>query len=178
MQGVDLRQVIRERGGLPTDEAYATALQLADGLAAIHEVGVIHRALKTPNIMRDLRGQIRLMDFGIAKEWGAAASATATGLVMGTPEYMSPEQARGEKIDFRSHIYALGIVVFEIFTGRVPFRAETPLATILKHLQEPPPLDGPEGARIPPAVKEVLRKALAKDPAAPYPTLQERRHDL
>jgi serine/threonine protein kinase len=174
MQGVDLRQILRERGGLPTPDAYATSLQLADGLHAIHEVGVIHRDLKTPNIMRDTRGQIRLMDFGIAKDWGAAASsATATGLVMGTPEYMSPEQARGEKIDFRSDIYALGIVIFEIFTGRVPFRAETPLATILKHLQEPPPLDGPEGALIPPAVREILRRALAKDPGARYSTVEE-----
>ena len=174
MQGVDLRQILRERGGLPHDEAFATSLQLADGLHAIHEVGVIHRDLKTPNIMRDTRGQIRLMDFGIAKDWGAAAaSATATGLVMGTPEYMSPEQARGEKIDFRSDIYALGVVIFEIFTGRVPFRAETPLATILKHLQEPPPLDGPEGERIPPAVREVLRTALAKDPNARYTTVEE-----
>jgi serine/threonine protein kinase len=173
MQGVDLRQILRDRGGLPMDEAFATSLQLADGLHAIHEVGVIHRDLKTPNIMRDTRGQIRLMDFGIAKDWGAATSATATGLVMGTPEYMSPEQARGEKIDFRSDIYALGIVIFEIFTGRVPFRAETPLATILKHLQEPPPLDGPEGARIPPSVREVLRKALAKEPGARYATVED-----
>jgi serine/threonine protein kinase len=174
MQGVDLRQVIRDRGGLPTDEAFTAALQIADGLSAIHDVGVIHRDLKTPNIMRDTRGQIRLMDFGIAKEWGAAAaSATATGLVMGTPEYMSPEQARGEKIDFRSDIYALGIVIFELFTGRLPFRAETPLATILKHLQEPPPLDGPEGVRIPPPVREVLRKALAKHPDERHATVDE-----
>jgi serine/threonine protein kinase len=174
MQGVDLRQILRERGGLPAEEAFQTSLQIADGLGAIHDVGVIHRDLKTPNIMRDTRGQVRLMDFGIAKEWGAAAaSATATGLVMGTPEYMSPEQARGEKIDFRSDIYALGIVIFEIFTGRVPFRAETPLATILKHLQEPPPLDGPESARIPPAVREVLRKTLAKDPGARYATVED-----
>jgi serine/threonine protein kinase len=173
MQGVDLRQVIRDRGGLPTDEAFTAALQIADGLSAIHDVGVIHRDLKTPNIMRDTRGQIRLMDFGIAKEWGAVASATATGLVMGTPEYMSPEQARGEKIDFRSDIYALGIVIFELFTGRLPFRAETPLATILKHLQEPPPLDGPEAVRIPPPVREVLRKALAKHPDERHATVDE-----
>src|SRR6185436_5619602 len=117
LEGVDLRQVLRERGGLPADEAFRTVLQVADGLQAIHEVGVIHRDLKTPNIMRDARGTIRLMDFGIAKEWGAANSATATGLVMGTPEYMSPEQARGDKIDFRSDVYALGIILYELFTG-------------------------------------------------------------
>ena len=102
--GVDLRQVLRQQGGLPPEDAFRTALQIADGLQAIHEMGVIHRDLKTPNIIRDARGTVRLMDFGIAKEWGASTSATATGLVMGTPEYMSPRQARGEKIAFRSDI--------------------------------------------------------------------------
>ncbi|HET9317313.1 MAG TPA: serine/threonine-protein kinase, partial [Vicinamibacteria bacterium] len=114
MQGVDLRQILRERGGLPPDEAYATALQLADGLHAIHEVGVIHRDLKTPNIMIDSSGQVRLMDFGIAKQsggTGATLSGTAMGMIVGTPEYMSPEQGRGEKVDFRSDVYALGVVI-------------------------------------------------------------------
>jgi serine/threonine protein kinase len=173
LEGVDLRQVLRERGGLPADEAFRTALQIADGLQAIHEVGVIHRDLKTPNIMRDARGTVRLMDFGIAKEWGAATSATASGLVVGTPEYMSPEQARGDTIDFRSDVYALGIIVYELFTGRVPFRAETPLATILKQLQEPPPLAGPEAAALPEAVKAVLGRALAKSASDRYATVQE-----
>src|SRR5262245_361523 len=173
MEGVDLRQVLRERGGLRGDEAFDVALQVADGLEAIHDVGVIHRDLKTPNIMRDARGNARLMDFGIAKEWGKGGTLTATGLVVGTPEYMSPEQARGEKVDFRSDLYALGIVVFEIFTGRVPFRAETPLATILKQLQEPPPLDGPEAAGLPEPVKPVLRRALAKDSKERFASVRE-----
>ena len=175
LEGVDLRQILRgQQKGLPLDEAFAVCLQTAEGLQAIHDVGVIHRDLKTPNIMRDARGQVRLMDFGIAKEGGAAAtSATATGLVMGTPEYMSPEQARGEKIDFRTDIYALGILVFEVFTGRVPFRAETPLATILKHLQELPPLDAPEAAGLPEAVKHLIGKALAKNPQERFQTVEE-----
>src|SRR5262245_6517708 len=115
LDGVDLRQVLRQQGGLPPEEAFRTALQIADGLQAIHEMGVIHRDLKTPNIMRDARGTVRLMDFGIAKEAGGEAtlSGTAFGMIVGTPEYMSPEQARGEKIDFRSDIYALGVVIFE-----------------------------------------------------------------
>jgi eukaryotic-like serine/threonine-protein kinase len=173
LEGVDLRQVLRQQGGLPADETFAVSLQVADGLEAIHDVGVIHRDLKTPNIMRDDRGNVRLMDFGIAKEWGKGATLTATGLVVGTPEYMSPEQARGEKVDFRSDIYALGIVVFEVFTGRVPFRADTPLATLLKQLQEPPPLDGPEAAGLPEAVKPVLRRALAKAPSERFSTIRE-----
>ena len=128
------------------------AIQIADGPAAPSTTsGIIHRDLKTPNIMRDARARPA---HGLRHRQGLAAraarAATATGHVVGTPEYMSPEQARGEKLDFRSDIYALGIVIFELFTGRVPFRGETPIATILKHLQEPPPLDGPEAARIPP----------------------------
>jgi serine/threonine-protein kinase len=173
LEGVDLRQLVREKGGLPPAEAFDVALQVCDGLAAIHEVGVIHRDLKTPNIMRDKRGLLRLMDFGIAKESGVDGTATATGLIIGTPEYMSPEQARGERIDFRSDIYALGIVIFEIFTGRVPFRSDTPLGIILKHLQEPPPLDGPEAAAVPAAVKDVLRSALAKTAAERYGSVAE-----
>jgi serine/threonine-protein kinase len=173
LDGVDLRQVLRQQGGLAPEDAFRTALQIADGLQAIHEMGIIHRDLKTPNIMRDARGTVRLMDFGIAKDWGAATSATATGLVMGTPEYMSPEQARGEKIDFRSDVYALGIITYELFTGKVPFRAETPLATILKQLQEPPPLDGPDAAALPQALKPVLARALAKGAGERYGTVQE-----
>jgi serine/threonine-protein kinase len=173
LEGVDLRSVLRGSGGLPTEEAFDAALQVCEGLRAIHEVGIIHRDLKTPNIMRDPRGVLKLMDFGIAKEWGSDASATATGVVLGTPEYMSPEQARGERVDFRTDVYALGIVVFEVFSGRVPFKADTPLGTILKHLQEPPPLDGPEAERIPPGVRGLLRRALAKPQADRFASVAE-----
>ena len=114
--------------------------------------------------MRDARGVVRVMDFGIAKALGmASGGATVTGQIIGTPEYMSPEQARGDQIDFRSDIYALGIVVFEIFTGSVPFRGETPIATLFKHIQDPPPIEGRRG--IPPRLVPILKKALAKDPA-------------
>ena len=118
-------------------------LQVAEGLQAIHEVGIIHRDLKTPNLMRDARGIVKLMDFGIAKgsEETGTGGLTVTGAVMGTPEYMSPEQCRGEKIDARSDIYSLGVVAYELFTGQVPFRGDTPVATIFKHIQDPVPLD-------------------------------------
>jgi predicted Ser/Thr protein kinase len=164
IRGVDLRQVLERRGALPAGEAFAVAIQIADGLDAIHEAGIIHRDLKTPNIMVDDRGRIRLMDFGIAKlaNREATLGATAFGVVVGTPEYMSPEQARGEKVDFRSDVYALGIVIFELFTGKVPFRGETPIATIFKHIQEEPPL---RAAALPPALVPILEKALAKKSA-------------
>ncbi len=129
VDGKDLRQVLREHGAFPAETAFEIGAQAADGLQAIHDAGIIHRDLKTPNLMRGVDGTVRLMDFGIAKQFGAeGTAATATGAVLGTPEYMSPEQGRGEKIDQRTDIYSMGIVIFELFTGRVPFHGDTPFA--------------------------------------------------
>ena len=151
------------------EEACDVAIQVAEGLQAIHEVGIIHRDLKTTNIMRDSRGAVRLMDFGIAKvENTDLHGLTITGQVMGTPEYMSPEQCFGEKLDHRCDIYALGVVFYEMLTGSVPFHGDTPVATLFKHIQDPVPLDGPVGGRIPPPVAAVLRRALAKNRADRY----------
>ena len=180
IEGTDLKQIVQSSGALSPEEAYEVAIQLAEGLRAIHEVGIIHRDLKTANVMRDGRGRVRLMDFGIAKQLGveATAGATGTGHILGTPEYMSPEQARSQPLDPRTDIYALGIVIFEIFTGRVPFHGDTPVATLLKHLQDPPPLDAREGEGIPAPLVMVLRKALAKDPADRYATTEDLAGDL
>src|SRR5262249_32876511 len=161
-----LNQVIRERGPLLPKDAFEVAIQVVKGLAAIHEAGVLHRDLKTPNIMRDSRGVVRLLDVGIAKlltPTGALA-VTAVQRVVGTPEYMSPEQIRGDDLDERSDIYALGVVIFEIFTGVVPFQGKSPLDTLLRQVNEPPPLYGEAAARLPTSLVPVLRKALAKDP--------------
>jgi serine/threonine-protein kinase len=162
VDGVDLRRQIQQRGALAEPEAFEVAIQAAEGLQAIHRAGIIHRDLKTANIMRDASGRVRVMDFGIAKRHGT--ESTLGGRVVGTPEYMSPEQARGHKIDFRSDIYAMGVVIYEMFTGRVPFQGDTPIATILMHLNEPPPWE-PQGAPpLPPRLVPVLRQALAKTP--------------
>jgi predicted Ser/Thr protein kinase len=182
VDGTDLRQLTRERGGfLPATEAFDVAVQAAEGLQAIHDVGIIHRDLKTSNIMRDSRGLVRLMDFGIAKTEGADRSGgglTVQGQIMGTPEYMSPEQCRGEKIDPGSDIYALGIVIYEIFTGQVPFRGDTPVATLFKHLQDPVPFEGPVAGRIPLPAVPVLRKALAKNRDERHASAEELAEDL
>jgi len=175
VEGHNLKQILRERGALLWEEAYDVALQTVEGLQAIHDVGVIHRDLKPGNLMRDAQGVVRLMDFGIAKVWqhGNDSGITGVGQIVGTPEYMSPEQVRGGHLDFRSDIYALGVVFYELFTGRVPFRADTSTATMIKHLEEEPPLEGPEAAQIPSALLPVLRQALAKKPSERYSTCRK-----
>lgn len=169
VEGDDLKQLARSRGGLlPIEETFDLAIQITDGLQAIHDVGIVHRDLKSSNIMLDSRGLVRLMDFGIAKVAGTdrtGGGLTSTGQIMGTPEYMSPEQCLGDKIDYRSDIYSLGAVIYEMFTGQVPFRGDTPVATLFKHIQDPVPFEGPVAGRIPLAAVAVLRRALAKDRA-------------
>lgn len=169
VEGETLKDALRRRGALPAAEAFETAIQVAEGLGAVHQAGVVHRDLKSANIMLDRTGRIRVMDFGIAKREAEAGSA-ASGYVVGSPEYMSPEQARGVPVDARSDLYALGVVVFEAFTGDVPFRADTPVGTLLLHLEAPPPV---EKAPIPPALRPVLRRALAKDPSERFGSARE-----
>jgi putative nucleotidyltransferase with HDIG domain len=171
VSGTDLKKVVQAQGGLTAGAAFGVALEIAAGLQAIHEVGIIHRDLKAKNIMLDSRGVVRIMDFGISKESGT--QATAIGMVMGSPEYTSPEQAEGQPVGFATDIYSLGIVVFELFTGAVPFRGENAMATLLKQVKEEPPLDGPAAAKIPPSVVPVLRTALAKSADARYPSVRE-----
>ena len=186
VEGKNLRELLRERGLIPWVEACDIALQAAQGLQAIHEAGVIHRDLKGANLMIDAQGVVRLVDFGIAKaslkdvekDQQSDSSLTDTGQVVGSVEYMSPEQVRAMPLDARSDIYSFGIVLFELFTGRVPFRGETPMTTMLKHLEAAPPLDGPEVALVPPDLVPILRRALAKDPDDRYPTTRALLADL
>jgi len=174
VEGTNLKEILKRRGALPPEEACGLAAQVADGLEAIHRVGIVHRDLKTLNVMIDAHGAAKVMDFGIAKKVGGEGTPASSGsYVVGSPEYMSPEQARGQPVDFRSDIYALGIIVFELFTGRVPFHGDTPVATLLMHLETPPPLEGPAASSIPLSARPVLRKALAKNPPERYASARE-----
>jgi eukaryotic-like serine/threonine-protein kinase len=172
VDGVDLHRVIRERGPLPAQDAFDVAIQVAKGLSAIHEAGVLHRDLKTPNIMKDARGVVRILDFGIAKLLNPTGklAVTAVQRVVGTPEYMSPEQIRGDDLDERSDVYALGVVIFEVFTGIVPFQGKSPLDTLLRQVNDPPPLYGEAATRLPTSLVPVLRRALAKNPRDRHPS--------
>src|SRR5262245_49504063 len=171
VEGENLRERVRRTGPLPADEATRIAVDIARGLEAIHEAGVVHRDLSPFNVTVDAKGRVRVMDFGIAKRVAAETGAgSAAGYVLGNPEYMSPEQARGRRVETRSDLYSLGVVLYELLTGRPPFRGDTPVETLLAHADARPPLDDP---RIPPRLRSVLERALAKDPQARFATAQE-----
>ena len=180
VDGVDLKHLLRRQGPFPPEQAFDTVMQAARGLEAVHSASIVHRDLKTANIMRDVRGVVRLMDFGIAKQFegDSGTGATMTGQVLGTPEYMSPEQARGHDVDLRTDLYALGVVLYELLTGDVPFRGETPVATLLLHIEEPPVLVGPKAVRIPPTAVPVLECALAKSKQERYGSARAMLHAL
>jgi tetratricopeptide (TPR) repeat protein/predicted Ser/Thr protein kinase len=135
VEGRDLRGVIHEKGKIAPDEAVPIVLQTAAALEAAHHAGVVHRDLKPQNIMVDKDGRVYVMDFGIARSL-ETPGMTQTGALMGTPEYMSPEQAKGEKVDARSDLFALGIIFYEMLTGISPFKAETAMAMMFKRTKE------------------------------------------
>jgi serine/threonine protein kinase len=168
VEGAELKRLLRD-GPLPDALGFEVAIQAAEGLQAVHAHGIIHRDLKPSNIMVDRRGVVRLMDFGIAKEAESEGGLTGSGQMMGTPEYMSPEQARREKVSYASDVYALGCVVYEAFVGAPPFHADTPLNTLYMHVHDPPPLAGRGGRALPERLEPLLRKALAKKAADRYP---------
>jgi serine/threonine protein kinase len=163
--GGSLRDVLNKRGALPLDEATAYIEQAAAALDYAHSQGVIHRDLKPANFLLASDGRLVLADFGIARIMEESASnsgLTGIGTVLGTPEYMAPEMARGEPIDYRVDIYELGIVLFQMLSGHVPFTGSSPIAVAAKHIQQPMPFLQRENPAIPPAVDAVIQKATAK----------------
>src|SRR5215213_11080604 len=159
---------------LPIDEIDRIFTQLADALGYAHSRGIVHRDLKPANALIDSHGNIFLTDFGIAKLLESASPRlTQTDAIMGTPAYISPEQAQALKVDQRSDIYSFGIILYEMVTGRVPFIADTPLAVIIKHVSDPLPLPSSVKSDIPPSIEQVILKALAKDPKDRFSTAEE-----
>ena len=176
--GTTLKDHLRE-GPLTPDAAYDVSIQITRGLNAVHELGIVHRDFKTANIMINREGVAKLVDFGIAKHVSAdLTSPTAQGMIMGTPEYMSPEQIVGGPAGFHSDIYALGCVVYEVFTGHAPFRGGTAAATVYMHMHDEMPVEGEDAKRLPPPLVPVLRRALAKNALARYESVGEFFHAL
>jgi serine/threonine-protein kinase len=175
--GEDLRSFVRRSGHLTSGKAVSIAKQVCEGLAEAHRFGVIHRDLKSSNIMIDREGNARIMDFGIARTF-ESREITGLGIIIGTAEYMSPEQARGQKVDQRTDLYALGIILYEMVTGRVPFEDEITLNILRKHEIEqphPPKVLNPE---ITDSLNRLILKCLEKPAERRYQTAGDLLRDL
>jgi serine/threonine protein kinase len=175
--GTNLKEFIKNAGQLSLMQAFQIAGQICDGLEAAHNQGVIHRDLKSQNIIINPSNQIKIIDFGLAHT-AHLQGMTATGLIMGTPEYMAPEQVEGKRVDERADIYSLGIILYELFTGQVPFTGDSAIAVGFKQMKEQPPAPRSIAAHVPPEVETIIMKCLEKNPLQRYPTVTEVKHQL
>jgi len=170
------------RGALPPEEASDIAFQIASALGAAHARGIIHRDLKPDNVQLIARGGsdrfVKVLDFGIAKVGGANSKLTRTGTVFGTPHYMSPEQASGQSVDSRADVYALGVILFEMMTGRVPFDGDTFMGILSKHMFEPPPRPSDVVDQDFGGLEPIVMRALAKKPEDRYASMEDLTVDL
>src|SRR6266851_1626099 len=172
VEGRDLRKLLVEKGKFPPEQAARIMLQICRALEAAHTEGVIHRDLKPQNIMLDSGGRVYVMDFGIARS-AYLPGMTQTGALIGTPEYMTPEQARGEKLTERSDIFSLGVIFYEILTGKAPYPADAPLATLWKRMQEPVTPPAQLEPSLPAAVNAIVVKALEIEPEKRFASARE-----
>lgn len=170
--GTTLKEVIHQKAPLHPAEAVDLTRQILRGLGAIHAAGIVHRDVKPQNVLIDREGLARLTDFGIAYDSSKASSLTTHGTTLGTPAYMAPEQASGGAITPATDLYAVGIVLFELLTGRLPFQADTPLAVMLAQLQRSPPSPSDWMPSVSAALNGVVLHALAKDPAHRFSSAQ------
>jgi tetratricopeptide (TPR) repeat protein len=177
IEGEDLRTILTRQGKLTSDEAIGIMRQACIGLQAAHAEGVIHRDLKPSNIMRDMAGRVVIMDFGLAKTV-TGDGMTQTGMMIGTMEYMSPEQAMGAELDARSDIFAVGLIFYELMTGNMPYRADSAIASLVKRTQERAVPLNEVDPTVPAAVSHIVSKCLERDPKNRYSSIQELVDDL
>jgi serine/threonine-protein kinase len=170
--GETLADALRREGRLPADRARTIAARAGDALAVAHAAGIVHRDVKPANVMLTAGGGVKLMDLGIARGI-EGESITRASSILGTAGYVSPEQARGERVDHRSDIYSLGCVLYEMLTGRQPFEADNPVAVAYKHVHETPVAPTTIDPSIPPALEAATLRAMEKDPSARFPRVAD-----
>ncbi len=178
VEGVTLRDIVHTEGPMPAKRAIEVIADACQALNFSHQHGIIHRDVKPANIMISKAGAVKVMDFGIARALADASSVTQTAAVIGTAQYLSPEQARGEKVDARSDVYSLGCVLYEMLTGEPPFTGDSPVAVAYQHVREDPVPPSQRHNDIAPELDAVVLKALAKNPDNRYQTAAEMRSDL
>ncbi|HUG17190.1 MAG TPA: protein kinase [Thermomicrobiales bacterium] len=170
VNGPSLKDYIREEGPLTIEESVAFSLQILDGLAAIHDAGIIHRDVKPQNILLADGRQVKVTDFGIARIRNAEAGLTETGTALGTAAYMAPEQASGNAVVPATDLYSVGVILYEMLTRRMPFPGENPVQVMYRHVNELPPTPRTLNPRIPVPLEAVLLRALAKSPEDRFPS--------
>ncbi|MER7477808.1 protein kinase [Streptomyces sp. NPDC126510] len=176
--GSVLDEDVRQQGAMPADKALKITADVLAALEISHEMGLVHRDIKPGNVMMTKRAVVKVMDFGIARAMqSGVTSMTQTGMVVGTPQYLSPEQALGRGVDARSDLYSVGIMLFQLVTGRLPFEADSPLAIAYAHVQEEPPVPSSVNRSLPPAVDALIARALKKNPNERFPSAEAMRDE-
>jgi serine/threonine-protein kinase len=175
--GTTLKELLKRQGAMSFVRGSQLAFQICDGLEGAHRQGVIHRDLKSQNMIVNDAGDLKIIDFGLAS-CAHQEGMTATGLILGTPEYMAPEQVEGKRADERADIYSFGIILYEIFTGRVPFSGDSAIAVGFQQMREEPVRPSAINSKISEKLERVILKALQKDPEDRYASVSELRFEL
>ena len=169
--GENLKRMIERRGPAPVPNALELAIQIARGLAFAHQQGLVHRDVKPQNVLLNGDGRAKVTDFGIARSLDVQHGMTQTGTVLGTSDYIAPEQAQGQRVDEHSDVYSLGVVLYELLTSEVPFPGENFVAVAMRHINEEPPSVLGKRPDVSPRVDDAIRRAMAKRPEDRFPTM-------
>ena len=173
VDGENLKQLVQRSGPLPVETALELGVQVARGLGFAHEQGLVHRDVKPQNVLLNGNGEAKVTDFGIARSLDVKHGMTQTGTVLGTSDYIAPEQAQGQSVDAHTDVYSLGVVLYELLTNEVPFPGENFVAVAMRHINEPPPPIRDKRPDVSPRLEAAIQCAMAKDPAERYASMRE-----